>query len=149
MKHFLVLFFITFISGFSLLFSMQTASDNDENGAIQVEIYNFRNKKGNLFLYLYNSKQTFLDAENAYRTIKLEDFYNNVTVTFDNLPDGEYAVGLLHDENNNKKFDFLKEGFAVSLNKRQIGPPTFGRSKFSVNKNTISIKIKVKYSLFD
>jgi uncharacterized protein (DUF2141 family) len=71
-------------------------------------------------------------------------------VTFNNLPKGNYAVVILHDENNNskidKKFIFPTEGVGfsnfqtINLSNR----PSFSKASFLINENLIK-NIKIIY----
>ena len=71
---------------------------------------------------------------------------------FDNLPAGEYAVSIAHDENSNGKVDFSwlhipNEGYGVSNNaKGFMSPPSYSDAKFELNKSQrVDIKINVLY----
>ena len=63
-------------------------------------------------------------------------------ITFSDLPDGEYAIKLFHDENDNKKLDFNmlgipKESYGFSNNVGQFGQPDYKEAKFTVKENTM------------
>ena len=117
--------------------------------SLTINVENLRNSKGVVQYILYNSEENFPDQD-------LETFYkkgttgiigNRSAFTFTNLPKGEYAVHILHDENENEKTDmgFIKpkEGIGFS-NYEKIGPanrPKYSKAKFMVTKHdTISIK---------
>jgi uncharacterized protein (DUF2141 family) len=72
------------------------------------------------------------------------------TVTFTNLPEGRYAVNILHDENKDGK---IKKGFLLPIegigfsNYEKIGlgnKPNFQKASFVLNKNS-KIKVKIIY----
>ena len=70
-------------------------------------------------------------------------------IVFSNLPKGEYAVMMYHDENTNGKMDanFIgipKEDYAASNGARGfMGPPKYDDAKFTVTSDKkIVIKIK-------
>ncbi|WP_370178077.1 DUF2141 domain-containing protein [Alteriqipengyuania sp.] len=61
-----------------------------------------------------------------------------VTIVFNDVEPGEYAVSLLHDENGNGKVDkalFIPtEGFGFSRDaKLRLGPPRFSAAAFKVS----------------
>lgn len=70
---------------------------------------------------------------------------------FQNLPAGEYAVSVYHDENNNKKMDtnffgIPKEGVGASNNARgHLGPPKYKDAKFLFNGKSQTIQIQIVY----
>ena len=74
----------------------------------------------------------------------------SITHTFENIPEGVYAIAIYHDENSNVKMDrnFLgipKEGYAFSNNVfGTFGPPKFDKAKFEVKEDMI-LEIKLKY----
>jgi uncharacterized protein (DUF2141 family) len=76
--------------------------------------------------------------------VKVES--ETVTVTLENVPSGEYAVSLFHDENGNKKLDkglfgIPTEKYGVSNNaKGKYGPPSYDDCKFVI-KEDMEIKI--------
>ncbi len=71
---------------------------------------------------------------------------------FDDLPSGDYAVALFHDENDNGRLDRVAgiptEGVGFSNNPRLIfGPPRFVESSFAVTDLPIDETVRVKYFL--
>ena len=69
-------------------------------------------------------------------------------MTFENIPEGTYAVSIFHDENNNDKLDsnFIgipKEDYGCSNNaKGFMGPPKWKDAKFELNSDkTITITL--------
>ena len=70
-----------------------------------------------------------------------------VTVTFENVKPGEYAILASHDENENGKMDFRENGmplesYGASNNVMNFGPPQFGDAKFKVTNEDLDIKIR-------
>ncbi|MDR0612870.1 MAG: DUF2141 domain-containing protein, partial [Dysgonamonadaceae bacterium] len=65
------------------------------------------------------------------------------------LPEGEYAISVYHDENDNNKLDtgvfgIPTEGYGFSNNvKGFMGPPSFKESKFSLTKDSTLIRINL------
>jgi uncharacterized protein (DUF2141 family) len=72
-------------------------------------------------------------------------------VTFKDLPQGTFAVSVLHDENGNGKMDknfvgMPKEGYGASNNpKKKKRAPTFDEAKFSLNSTGQTIEITLIY----
>lgn len=122
---------------------------------LTITIENLRNNKGQLFLCVFSKESSdtaaFPDCEKGkpVRTQKILPGSGNTVVTFYGLKDGEYAVAMIHDENNNGKLDtsFIgipTEGIGVSNNSRLLGSPSYNYAKFNINGDT-AITIIAKY----
>ena len=102
--------------------------------------------------YLFNNKKGFPnDAGKAINTAKGSILNGKATIVLKDIPDGEYAIGVIHDENGNGKMDtnFLgmpKEGVGVSNNaKGHFGSPSYEDSKFRLNRKSLIMTITIKY----
>ncbi len=97
---------------------------------------------------LCNSRENYNQEVAPYIGRVLGVSGSKMEVTIPGIPEGEYAVKIIHDENSNGKLDtnFLgipREGFGFSNNaKPGMGPPAFEKSKFYV-KETCLISIKL------
>ncbi len=115
-----------------------------QNLKLTVSVSGLKNNTGIVKVGLYNSEGTFLKT--AYKSLASEIKNNEATVTFDNLPTGEYAISTYHDENNNGQLDknmmgIPSEDYAASNNaKGFMGPPSYKDAKFVIDKNS---KIKI------
>lgn len=147
MKHIPTLF----IASLTLLLSSFT-DNNKENYNLTVEIEDLRNSKGIVQITLYNKEGSIPDEnyKNYYKMEKATIKNGNAECTFSNLPKGNYAVNILHDENNNGKVDkgliLPKEGIGFS-NYLSIGlsnRPGFKKASFELNQNK-TVKVKVIY----
>jgi len=96
-----------FIYLLSLLFFQiaQPASIVPEQGSLIIEVNNIEKLKGMVWVGIYRSEEDFLDKEKAiifgYDVYQLE----TMTIEIPNLPYGQYAMALFHDENNNGEMD--------------------------------------------
>ncbi len=123
-----------------------------QKSEIVVNISGLRSDKGKCLLYLYNNKKGFPNhSENAITTGHGSISNGKSTIILKDVPDGEYAIGVIHDENGNGKMDtnFLgmpKEGVGVSNNaKGHFGSPSYEDSKFQVNRKAQTLNITIKY----
>lgn len=120
--------------------------------SLRVEAENFRNSKGVAQFALYDKDGTIPD-EKLKRFLKKEEgkIVNGKSyVVFENLPEGRYAVTVLHDENSNgeidKTFFYPKEGFGltnfekISLSNR----PDFSKASFELSEDAKK-RIKLIY----
>ena len=119
-----------------------------ETCLLTVDVSGLRNSKGTVQFALYNREDAFPDEhyKKYFKKLIGEIVNGTSTVTFKNLPEGKYAVNILHDENNDGKIKkgiiLPKEGIGFS-NFQSIGfsnRPTFSKASFSVQ---IDKKIKV------
>jgi uncharacterized protein (DUF2141 family) len=123
-----------------------TASFAFSQVTINVEVNGLKNNKGQVMIGIYNSDKTFL--EKTFRGNVALIKKNKATATFANMPAGEYAISVFHDENSNGKLDvnFMgipKEEYAASNGaKGFMGPPKYVDAMFKANENkTIVLKI--------
>lgn len=141
MKSILFLFVISaFLTNWSVA---QTQAD------LTVRIEGIKPADGEILVALHNRAASFSPSPQsafALRRLPLKKEMKEATLTFQNIPAGDYAVSVLLDENGNKKMDFKmlgmpKEGYGVSNLKSKYRRPDFDESKFRVapGNNTITI----------
>jgi|TARA_R100000479_G_scaffold33554_2_gene13919 uncharacterized protein (DUF2141 family) len=103
---------------------------------ITVTMTGFDNDKGTAMVGLYNSEENFLESGLMYSKSKIEN--ETATVTFTNVPDGDYAVSCFHDEDDNGKLNMFMglmptEDYGTSNNApANFGPPKWKDAKFEI-----------------
>jgi uncharacterized protein (DUF2141 family) len=118
---------------------------------IIVTIDGMHNAQGNVFVGLYASPAKFLQGNQSDAQRKVKASTGPITVTFDNLPAGTYAVGAFHDENANDHLDtnFLglpTEGYALSNGVRAVmAKPTFQQAAFTVGNGDKPVALHIRY----
>ena len=133
------------------MFFLCSFSENQaETYILTVMVENLRNSKGVVQFALYNKDNSIPDEDykKYYRLEKAKIVNGKSEITFKSLPQGKYAVNILHDENNNGKIDkgllLPKEGIGFS-NYQSIGlknRPNFSKASFELNTDkTISVRI--------
>lgn len=116
--------------------------------ALTVNINNIKGDKGAIRVALFNQEDQFLKT--AFKGQEVTVSGSSVSLTFENLPAGKYAISVMHDENANDELDsnFIgipKEGFGFSNNaKSTFGPPKFEEASFEVPV-TQPVSIALKY----
>jgi uncharacterized protein (DUF2141 family) len=134
-----------------LCFFLCSFSGNQtETYALTVKVEKLQNSKGVVQFALYNKDGSIPDEDykNYYRLEKAKIVNGKSEITFKNLPQGKYAVNILHDENNNGKIDkgllLPKEGIGFS-NYQSIGlrnRPNFSKASFELNADkTIDVTV--------
>lgn len=142
---------------FSLLlwapFPSPTAQTKD-TGTLTVRVTGARNTKGKIGVTLFQNAQGFPDdTSKAIRqeSVEIDPKTMSALITFKGLPQGTFAISVLHDENGNGKMDknfvgMPKEGYGASNNpKKKKRAPTFDEAKFSLNSSGQTIEITLIY----
>lgn len=122
--------------------------------SVQIDITGLRSAKGVVRACMTPHKARFPrcqgDADAFSITVAAADAGH---ITFPRVPAGNYAIALLHDENNNGKADraltmIPREGFGFSRDARVVmGPPKFADAVFEVGNAPIHQVIKMRYML--
>ncbi|MBT3504027.1 MAG: DUF2141 domain-containing protein [Cryomorphaceae bacterium] len=118
------------------------------NYTLNITVTKFANTDGVLRVCITDQKDDFLDGCLFSKIISIEG--ETVSLSFESLKEGVYAVSVYHDENNNGVletsglFGFPSEPFGFSENPSMaFGPPSFKKSAFKVNADkNIIIKLK-------
>ena len=112
---------------------------------IEITIDNITNEKGTLLVGLYKDPANFLKI--PFRYEKVQPTKGSVKVVFTNVAKGEYAISLIHDENDNGKMDtnllgIPKENYGVSNNaKNTFSAPKWEDAKFTVTTKDVIQRI--------
>jgi uncharacterized protein (DUF2141 family) len=118
---------------------------------IIVTIDGLHSAQGNVFVGLYASPAKFLQGNQSDAQKRVRASTGPITVAFDNLPPGTYAVGAFHDENGNDHLDtnFLGlpiEGYALSNGVRAVmSKPTFQQAAFTVGNGDKPVALHIRY----
>jgi uncharacterized protein (DUF2141 family) len=107
---------------------------------LEIVVENIQTVQGTLYISLYNAEQGFETNQHPLQRQKISVDKNTASVSFNDLPTGEYAVKTYHDVNDNGKMDFNGSGmpsepFGSSNKSKELAPPTFKESKFTLAKN--------------
>lgn len=121
-------------------------------GSMFVEISGLRNSDGYLLLALFNGEAGFPDDRvKAFRTFRVKAEKGTMKINISDLPPGNYAFGVVHDENDNQKLDkglfgIPKEGFCFSRQAMgTAGPPSFQAAAVMVTNSVTVQQVKMKY----
>ncbi|MBL7739988.1 MAG: DUF2141 domain-containing protein [Chitinophagaceae bacterium] len=143
-----------FNSLFLLFFLPVISWRSEPANEISIIINNLRNSKGQVLVSLFKDGDGYPDEpEKAFRKGKATIISGNrATLSFTDLPSGEYAAVILHDENSNLKMDknwigLPKEGYGFSNNVMgTFGPPGFSKASFRHTADKLSVvSIRLRY----
>lgn len=121
-----------------------------EKGTLMVEVQNIDQEKGMIWLGIYRSEEEFLIKEKCILIGKEVQKGQVMELQVDDLPYGDYAFALFHDENNNGVMDqnligIPSEPFAFSRKPpSRFRLPTFEEVKFNFQQKTMTISAPLK-----
>ncbi|NMP30022.1 DUF2141 domain-containing protein [Thalassotalea sp. M1531] len=101
---------------------------------------NVSDSQTKLYVQLFKGQENYQQGKPAAATI-VSAKAEKVTVTFNDIETGEYALRFFHDENNNGQletnlFGLPTEGYGFSNNaKPNFGPVSYDEIKFQVTEN--------------
>lgn len=113
---------------------------------ITVTVDHISNDNGKVIVSLHNG-ETFMKGPGIFNLeSKIEN--GKVTIIFKDVEPGEYAIMVLHDENENNSMDYHengmpKEGYGTSNGSFHYGPPQFIDAKFKIGKEDMNINISL------
>jgi uncharacterized protein (DUF2141 family) len=116
-----------------------------------IRITNLKKVKGNLYLGWYKDAATFRINEKAiYRKKIIINNQDEISVVFNDIPKGRYAIAVFLDENDNYKLDknlfgIPKEKYGFSNNVLpSVRAATFDESSFVLKQQETEITITLK-----
>ncbi|MEX0290091.1 MAG: DUF2141 domain-containing protein [Flavobacteriaceae bacterium] len=98
---------------------------------LSVDVQGVKNSKGKISVAVYDSSDTFLRFDSVFKTDSVKAESGSTRILIDDLPQGEYALAIFHDENSNDELDtnwlgIPKEAVGFSNAKmKTFGPPSF------------------------
>lgn len=103
-----------------------------EAGQLSVTIEDIRSTKGKVSMVIYQDQQAFdqQDHSKAFLTLESKISGKSQQLSLPDMPSGQYAVVILHDENGDRQLNmndrgFPLEGYAYSNNVGELEVPSF------------------------
>lgn len=120
---------------------------------VSVTVSGLRSTKGQVLACLTARPDAFPDCERdpGARRVTVPAL-GLVSFDFGVVPQGRYAVSLIHDENANGKLDtrlmIPREGFGFSRDAPvRMGPPRFEKAAFLVGEGNVHLSVRMRYLL--
>lgn len=134
----------------SIGFNFTSVSESTISDKLLITVSNIKSAEGNIMIAVYDAGQEFLGQEMVTGKVERVTQTGEMTIVIDDLPFGEYAISIYHDENANENLDtnFFKlptEPYGFSNDARgTFGPPSFEDAKiiFKSNQREFSIRLK-------
>jgi len=106
-------------------------------GELEVKFTEIDRPVGQLMVALYDSADAYNNDGKPFKYATVEAIGDSVTVNFNELPSGTYALKLLHDINSNGKMDINamglpQDGYGFSNNVGMYGIPPFEAAAFDL-----------------
>ena len=111
---------------------------------IEVSMSGFDNNNGTAMIALYDSEENFLEKRLLGEISEIEN--KEARVIFSDVPDGIYAISVVHDEDENGKLNMLmgfypSEDTGTSNNApAKFGPPKWEDAKFEVKNGQLVLQ---------
>lgn len=134
----------------SFLFTLETLVQSNQT-SLQVSISGASSDAGSIRILIFSKSSGFPDqVKQAVRSISLTPKSGKASFKLTDLPAGTYAIGVIHDQDNNGKLStnavgYPSEKFGFSKNpKVYFGPPSFEKAAFVLGKTAISLEIDLR-----
>ena len=106
--------------------------------------------RGGDILAALNGPDTFLRGEGEYGVRTSGDVSGAITLTFEDVAPGDYALAVMHDENGDGQMNMSPmgmpdEGFTFSNSAAMQGMPTFEVHKFTVGEDGATLTESMTY----
>ena len=123
-----------------------------DTGRIEVKVDAIRSDDGQIFVSLFNKAEGFPGAAGAaFRTLQAKQANGTATVTFEDLPYGDYAVAAHHDEDGNGRMKTVYgtlplEGIGISRDAKGVmGPPKFADASVRLEQPVLTVNVSIRY----
>ena len=126
-----------------LYLSFLTSFFGNDNPELTINVQNIKSLKGEIIIGVFNTDKDFLKDGVAIKNYKITVDKGTETIVIKDLPKGDYAISLYHDENSDNECNrnFLgipKEGYGFSNNvKPKFSAPSYKDCKFTLVENKV------------
>ena len=134
-----------YITSLLILFTLLNPTEPPK---LTIKISNIQSMKGEIKVGIFSTEAAFLKEGKALKNYSIKAEKTSLSFTVADLPKGEYAISMYHDENSDQKMNtnFIgipKEPYGFSNNvKPKMSAPKFKECKFNFQENTtLNIKL--------
>jgi uncharacterized protein (DUF2141 family) len=119
---------------------------------LKLSIEKLRSSRGMLRICLTADPKNFPGCVDDAHALTRSVPAGETEIDIGDLPHGDYAAAVIHDENGNAKLDTFmgipREGFGFSRNPSiGFGPPRFTAARFTVNSDHEEQDVRMRYLL--
>lgn len=118
---------------------------------VSVNVTGLRSQKGQILACLTANPRAFPDCSKDPQARKLTVPVAGLgRLDFGAVPQGRYAISLIHDENGNGRLDTAlaipREGYGFSRDAPvRMGPPRFDKAAFDLGSSALRMDIRMRY----
>jgi len=131
--------------------TLSALSSSTPPASMHVRIHDARSDRGKILVLVFDKEDGFPEqVEKAFRQLALESKNGKTEFRLDDIPAGEYAITVLHDEDDNgiMTTNFVglpveKYGFSNNP-KIYFGPPSFEKSAVQISSESKTIHINLR-----
>lgn len=140
---------ITFFVLINFQFALAQTEEDKNTGSLTIVRTGLENDDGEVLITVSNSRENYESDNPAFIGMKVKIENRKAEYTFEELPVGEYAIKLFHDENMDGELDtnFLgipTEDYGFSNNVRgTFGPADYDDAKFLFEQTEMTMNISV------
>ncbi|HEX2953753.1 MAG TPA: DUF2141 domain-containing protein [Bacillota bacterium] len=122
----------------------------DDGGKITVKLSGLRNDSGTAYVVLFKSGEGFpMPSEKNTFAILSAPITPSLEgeAVFENVPYGEYAISVIHDENNDQQLNFNDQGVpleGVGLSNNGDAAD-YEKAKFKLDSEELDVSIQMQY----
>jgi len=123
-------------------------AQQSNHASIKIIVTGFKSSDGKVRISVFSTKQNWLKQHEYTTTVLISN--KQCEWIIENVPYGEYAVSVFHDENSNGVMDtgFMripKEPIGFSNNsKPSFGPPKWNAAKLTIKSPRVEIPVKMQ-----
>lgn len=133
------------------LLGIAPTAQAQEHGTLAITVTDLAPTSGTLFISIFNTPEGFPgEYKNAYKVQQVPVGQQTETVEIPGLPYDEYAIGIWHDRNDNRRFDtnalgIPTEGYGASNDaNNMLGPPDYADARFRLNSPHKTLEIRCR-----
>lgn len=120
--------------------------------SVDLTVQNLRSQKGLIRICITADPENFPGCTDDRNAITRSVKTTGAPIHIGGLPQGNFAMALIHDENGNARLDTFagipREGIGFSRNPAvTFGPPQFTAARFAVGAQPVAQTVKMKYFL--
>jgi uncharacterized protein (DUF2141 family) len=140
---------ITFLVLVSFQLVLAQTVEDKNTGNLTIVVTGFENDDGEVLIAVSNSRENYESDDSAFVGVKVKIKNGKAEHIVEDLPFGEYAIKLYHDENmdgelNSNFLGIPTEDYGFSNNARgTFGPADYDDAKFSFDCTKLTIEITV------
>lgn len=118
--------------------------------AVWIQVTNIASSEGTLRIQLYRgTREDWLESGRWINRIELPAREGTMQVCMPAPEEGDYAIAIRHDRNDNGRTDISSDGGGMSnnpsINIFNLGKPGVNRTRFSLGREVLPMSIRMRY----